>query len=231
MISAAILPSPLGVASSLPVMVLEDGFLVDVVRTTARVLAALVLASTIGVPLGLLLGYKKNLYLFLEGPLHALRSVPATALFPLLLIVLGVGEASVVAMAAYPSLLIILVNSATGCALANKNRIYLARLLNLGHIRMIKDILFYEALPNVLDGLRTAVSYSLALVVAVEMFVGVDEIGLGRKIYNYQSTYRIPETYASIVVAGAIGIVLNLALTVIQNRLLAWLPYEDSEKE
>jgi len=159
-----------------------------------------------------------------EGPLHALRSIPASALFPLFLIIVGVGESSIVALAAYPSLLVILVNSVTGAALANKRRLYQARLFELGAVDTVTEILFYEALPNIFDGIRTAVSYSLVLVVAVEMFVGLGERGLGRGIYEYQSTYRIPETYGAIIIAGSIGILLNLVVTKLQNRMLRWLP-------
>ena len=97
----------------------------------------------------------------------------------------------------------------TGATLANKRRLYQARLFELSAIETVTELLFYEALPSIFDGIRTAVSYSLVLVVAVEMFVGLGERGLGRGIYEYQSTYRIPETYAAIIIAGVIGIVLN----------------------
>src|SRR2546427_779141 len=82
-----------------------------------------------------------------------------------------------------PILLVILVNAVSGTALANQRRLYQARLLNLSTFQMLSDVLFYEALPNIFDGIRTAVSYSLVLVVAVEMFIGLGERGLGRGIY------------------------------------------------
>lgn len=218
-----ILPTPWSVVRALPTM-FRDRLLADVALTVARVLGALVVACAIGVPAGLFLGYRKRYYQMVEGPLHALRSIPASALFPLFLIIAGVGETSIVALAAYPSLLVILVNAVTGATLANKRRLYQARLFELSAIETVTELLFYEALPNIFDGIRTAVSYSLVLVVAVEMFVGLGERGLGRGIYEYQSTYRIPETYAAIIIAGVIGIVLNLVVTTAQNRMLRWLP-------
>ena len=84
----------------------------DLAVTTRRVSIALIIAAIIGIPIGLFLGYQKRFYQMIEGPLHALRSVPATCLFPLLLIVIGVGEKSVITLAAYPCLLILMVNSA-----------------------------------------------------------------------------------------------------------------------
>lgn len=228
LVDAIILPTPWSVVQHVPRM-FRERLAVDIGVTLGRVLVSLVLACAVGIPLGLLLGHRRSLYEMLEGPLHAMRSIPATALFPLFLIVIGIGEGSIVALAAYPSLLVILVNTVTGSALANKRRLYQARLLGLGTMDTIKGVLFYEALPNIFDGIRTAVSYSLVLVVAVEMFIGLDERGLGRGIYQYQSTYRIPETYGAIIVAGTIGILLNFAVTLAQKRMLRWLPYAHEE--
>ena len=118
----------------------------------------------------------------------------------------------------------ILVNTVTGAALANKRRLYQAKLFELSAYETITEILFYEALPNIFDGIRTAASYSMVLVIAVEMFVGLGEHGLGRAIYEYQATYRIPEAYAAVLLAGAIGILLNLGVNTAQNRMLRWLP-------
>jgi ABC-type nitrate/sulfonate/bicarbonate transport system permease component len=223
LVDPIILPSPWSVAAAAPQM-LRERLLQDVALTLGRVLGALLIACLIGIPLGLFLGYRQDIYKLVESPLHALRSIPASALFPLFLIVVGVGESSILALAAYPSLLVILVNAVTGAALANKKRLYQARLLGLSAFETVTDILFYEALPNIFDGIRTAVSYALVLVVAVEMFVGLGEVGLGRGIYQYQSTYRIPETYGAILIAGAIGILLNAIVTTLQGRMLRWLP-------
>src|SRR5437667_7603631 len=223
LIDPIVLPSPWSVARAVPGM-LRERLLADIGLTLGRVLTALVFACVLGIPAGLFLGYRKRTYEVLEGPLHALRSIPASALFPLFSIVAGVGETSIVALAAYPSLLVILVNAVSGTALANQRRLYQARLLNLSTFQMLSDVLFYEALPNIFDGIRTAVSYSLVLVVAVEMFIGLGERGLGRGIYLYQSTYRIPETYGAIIIAGMIGIVLNWVVTKVQNHMLRSLP-------
>lgn len=229
LVDPIVLPSPASVLRALPPM-MRERLLSDVGLTLARVLGALALACAFGIPLGLYLGFRRRVYEVLEGPLHALRSIPASALFPLFLIVVGVGEKAMVALAAYPSLLVILVNTVSGAALANKRRLYQARLLGLSTFETVWEVLFYEALPSIFQGIRTAVSYALVLVVAVEMFIGLDERGLGRGIYQYQATYRIPETYGAIIVAGFIGIALNAVVTRVQNRMLRWLPDAHEEQ-
>src|ERR1039457_3349382 len=95
-----ILPSPKAVVSAMIEMFRTGGLLRDLAVTGGRVCSALVIAAAIGIPIGLFFGYQKRLYQMVEGPLHALRSVPATCLFPVLLIVLGVGEKSIIKLAA-----------------------------------------------------------------------------------------------------------------------------------
>jgi len=223
LVDPIILPAPWNVVRAVPGM-LRERLLADIGLTLGRVLAALAVACVFGIPAGLFLGYHPRAYKVVEGPLHALRSIPASALFPLFLIVAGVGEKSMVALAAYPSLLVVMVNAVSGATLANQPRLYQARLLNLNSLETVSEVLFYEALPSIFDGIRTAVSYALVLVVAVEMFIGLGERGLGRGIYLYQSSYRIPETYGAIMIAGAIGILLNWVVTRLQHHMLRWLP-------
>ena len=223
LVDPIVLPAPWSVLRAVSGMA-RDRILGDVALTLGRVFGALVIAAAVGIPVGLYLGYRKRWYQMVEGPLHALRSIPASALFPLFLIIVGVGETSIVALAAYPSLLVILVNTVTGATLANKRRLYQAKLFELSSFETITEIVFYEALPNIFDGVRTAASYSMVLVIAVEMFVGLGERGLGRAIYEYQATYRIPEAYAAVMVAGTIGILLNVVVNTLQTRMLRWLP-------
>ena len=219
-----ILPSPKAVLSATIELYSTGGLLRDLTVTGGRVLAALVIAAGIGIPIGLFFGYQKRLYDMVEGPLNALRSVPATCLFPLLLIAIGVGEASIITLAAYPCLLILMVNSATGAGLAEPSRVRQGKILGLSPFKLVTEVLFFEALPHITAALRTSVSYALVLVVAVEMFIGVGKDGLGRKIFDYQSAFRIPETYSEILITGALGICLNLLITLSERRLLRWLP-------
>ena len=53
--------------------------------------------------------------------------------------------------------------------------------------------------------------------------------GAGRGIYEYESTYRIPETYTAIIVAGVIGILLNAVVSQLERRMLRWLPYAQED--
>lgn len=223
-VSPLVLPRPDKVARALGTLVVEQGFLADFWHTARRALSALGLAMLLGIPLGLIFGHRGGTYAWFEGTIHGLRSVPATALFPLLLLIVGVSEATIVVFAAYPSLLVVLVSTVAGARLANRRRLHQAQLLGLGPAAMLREVLLFEALPHVFDGIRIAASYALVLVMAIEMFIGIGDSGIGRKIYDYQSTYRIPETWAAILAAALLGIALNGVVSLCERRLLRWLP-------
>lgn len=222
MVDPIILPSPQAVLIAGADLFLKDLLLTDSFVTLRRLGIAIFLSVAIGLPTGLLLGYYAQLYQRIESVFHALRSIPATALFPLLLIVIGVGEQSIVFVATYPGLLIVLINAANGVLLADRRRLQQAEILGMPGWQIISRVLFYESLPMVLSSLRTVVSYALVLVIAVEMFIGVGENGLGRRIFDLQSNYRIPEAYAVILLTAAIGIFLNLLVSAIEGYLLRW---------
>ena len=223
-LSRLILPTPADVIRAFWRLTADGVLTTAAAATLARVVLAVMAALAIGVPAGLALGLWKRLYEYLDTPLHALRSVPATALFPLLLVVVGIGEGAIIALAAYPSTLIVMINAVTGVRFANPRRLQHARALGLSGAAVVTDVLVYEALPGIVHGLRVAVSYSLALVVAVEMFLGVTKYGLGRVIYDHQLTYDIPETYAAILATAACGVGLNALVTALERRMLAWVP-------
>jgi ABC-type nitrate/sulfonate/bicarbonate transport system permease component len=222
LVDPVILPTPQAVIKAGVNLFINDTLLRDTEVTLRRLGTSLLLSIIIGLPIGLFLGYNSRLYRNIEGVFHALRSVPATALFPLLLIVIGVGEQSIVFVATYPGLLIILINAATGAIQADQRRVRQAKILGMSGWQIVSHVLFFESLPLVLSALRTVVSYALVLVIAIEMFIGVGENGLGRSIFDLQSNYRIPEAYAVILLTATVGIFLNVLVTMIERYLLRW---------
>lgn len=224
MIDPIILPSPQSVVGALFRLFSEGNLATDVRVTLLRLTYAFVLAILVGVPVGLLFGYFKEAYRGVESLLHGLRSVPAAALFPLFLIVIGVGEMSIVMLAFYNSATVILISTVSGALLANESRVRQARMLGMNGWQIATRVLFWEALPHIFSGMRIALGYSLALIIAVEMFIGIGDLGLGRKIFDYQAAYRIPETYATILVTSALGVILNALLALAERYSLDWLP-------
>lgn len=215
------LPDPFTTIGKL-VQLLGSGAIVgDIISTLERVVLAFIIALVIGLPLGLLLGRSEKIYRSVEFIIDFFRSTPATAIFPLFLLVFGITDISKIAIAAFASALIIVFNTAYGVMHAKKSRVLAAEIMGATKAQIFRWILFWESLPQTFIGLRSAVSLSLVLIIVTEMFIGTTS-GLGRKIIDSQITYEIPTMYATILLTGIIGYLLNLLFIAVEKRFLHW---------
>lgn len=215
------LPDPFTIIGKLFQLLGSGAIIGDLISTLERVVLAFVIALVIGLPLGLFLGRSEKIYRSVEFIIDFFRSTPATALFPLFLLVFGITDKSKIAVAAFASMLIIIFNTAYGVMHAKKSRILAAQIMGATKAQIFRWILFWESLPQTFIGLRSAVSLSLVVIVVTEMFIGTPS-GLGRKIVDSQITYEIPTMYATILLAGIVGYLLNLFFVLIEKRFLHW---------
>jgi NitT/TauT family transport system permease protein len=216
-----LLPSPLE-TSFATLQAFEAGTLShDLARTVIRTTLSFLIASVIGVPLGIALGAREGVYRSVEFLVDFFRSTPASALFPLFLILFGVGEGTKIAVAAFGATLVILFNSAYGVINARKTRVLAARLMGANTFRLLFDVLLWEAGPQILVGMRSGVSLALVIVVVAEMFIGSTD-GLGQRVINAQMVFDSGLMYGVIFVAGALGYALNLLFIIIEKKFVHW---------
>jgi ABC-type nitrate/sulfonate/bicarbonate transport system permease component len=193
----------------------------DFLVTVWRTLIAFSLAVVIAVPLGVILGSMPRVYRACEFVIDFFRSTPASALFPLFLVILGVGEATKIAVAAFGAALLILFNTAYGVMNARKTRQAAAKVMGASKPRVMLDVTLLESLPQTFIGMRAGVSFALVIVVVAEMFIGSTD-GLGQRVINAQAIFDMPEMYATIFAAGVLGYGLNLLFLVIERKFVHW---------
>lgn len=216
------LPGPLAVFRALGTGLLSGGLSSDLGVTVMRSLTGFALAGALGVPLGLLIGRLPTLARALQPTIDFFRSVPATALFPLFLFFFGIGDAAKIAVVIYACALIVLVNTSYGALQVKDTRIRAAKVMGADRWTVFWKIIVPEASPGIFAGLRVSLSLSFVLIIVTEMFIGTN-IGLGYQILNSQMVYRIPDMYASIVLAGMAGYLGNYALLSVERRVLHWV--------
>jgi NitT/TauT family transport system permease protein len=180
-----------------------------------------VIALAVAVPLGIVLGASERLYRSIEFVIDFFRSTPASAMFPLFLVLFGVGEATKVAVAAFGAGLVILFNVAYGVMQARKLRQLAARVMGASRPRVLLDVTLWESLPQTFVGMRSGVSLALVIVIVAEMFIGSTD-GLGQRVINAQMIFDMPQMYATIFAAGALGYGLNLLFMVLDRWLVHW---------
>jgi len=192
----------------------------DFLITLQRTALAIALASAIGIPIGLILGASEKLYRSLEFVVDFFRSTPATAIFPLFLLLFGVDDKTKVYVATFAASLAIIFNVAYGVMNARKTRLLAAWLMGARRHQILLVILL-ESFPQTFIGLRTGVSLALIVVIVAEMFIGSKD-GLGNSIFDAQQLFEMPAMYAAIFASGALGYGLNLLFRLIEKRVVHW---------
>lgn len=221
LISPLFLPRPLDVLIQLFNSIGNGTMLSDIWHTIYRVLIGFGIAVIVGVPLGLLMGFSNKVYNALEFTVEFFRGIPTTALFPLFLLVFGIGDEAKFAVTAWGAGLVILINSMYGVHLSKELRVRVAKTMKIKDLELFSKVIFPEALPQIFSGFRVAISLSLVLVVVTEMFIGT-EVGLGKRIIDAQLVYQTADMYAAIIMTGAIGFILNKIMMFVENRVVHW---------
>ena len=220
-VDPALLPAPHAAAIALWNGMQGGKLYFDFLNTVQRTASAVALASAIAIPLGIVLGSYEKLYRSVEFVIDFFRSTPASAMFPLFLLIFGVGDRTKVYVAAFGAALVILFNVAYGVMNARKTRILAAKVMGASRWRIMRDVVLLESLPQTFVGVRSGVSLALVIVIVAEMFIGSTD-GLGQRMFEAQQLFEMPDMYAAIFAAGALGYGLNLLFLLIEKRFVHW---------
>jgi NitT/TauT family transport system permease protein len=221
LVDAKLLPSPFATIADTWTNIASGAMTRDFLQTLLRVSYAFAIATVLGVPVGIVLGSSENIYRSVEFLIDFFRSTPATAMFPLFLLLFGLGDFSKISVAAFAAWLVIVFNVAYGVMNARQTRILAARSMGANAFRIFKDVIFFETLPQTFVGLRTAVSIALVVIIVAEMFIGAVD-GMGHRIIDAQISYQLTDMYGSILVAGAMGYGANVLFLVIEKLFVHW---------
>ncbi|MBD1918317.1 ABC transporter permease subunit [Leptolyngbya sp. FACHB-60] len=221
LINPVLLPTPIETFKSLFASVFSGDLIKDFWLTLYRSLYAFIIAVVVGVPVGILLGSNEKIYRSFEFLIDFFRSTPATAMFPLFLVVFGIGDFSKIAVAAFAGALIIFFNVAYGVMNTKKTRVMAAKVMGVPSWRIFVDVTFLETLPQTFIGLRTAISLALVVIIVAEMFIGSTH-GMGQRIIDSQQVFDMPQMYASIIATGVMGYTLNQIFLIAENKFVHW---------
>ena len=221
LVDPVLLPSPAATFRAMWTGMTSGKLGLDFVKTVERTIAANAIAAVIAIPLGILLGSSEKLYRSVEFVIDFFRSTPASAMFPLFLVLFGVGDRTKISVAAFGAALVILFNVAYGVMNARKTRILAAKVMGASPLRVLTDVTLLESLPQTFVGLRNGVSLALVIIVVAEMFIGSTD-GLGQRVFEAQQLFEMPDMYAAIFAAGALGYGLNLMFLLVERRFVHW---------
>jgi len=185
-----------------------------------RIVLGLGLAVAIGGPLGLVMGWFKDLEKTIDAPLQAGRQVSALALFPVFILFFGIGETSKVIIIFWASVWPILLNTIGGVKSIDPLVIKSARSMAASGITLFRKVILPAAAPSIFTGVRLGAAYAFMVLVAAEM-VGANA-GLGFLVLNSQEVFKIPEMYAAILALALFGLTINNLLLISERRATRW---------
>ncbi len=213
-----ILPEPWTVVQELGALIISAELWADTGLTLYRTALGFLLGVSIGILLGAAMGSWKRMHDAMILPVDAIRSLPATTLFPIFMLCLGWGTKSLIVLIAFPCCWLVTINTMYGVRNSSKIRREMATMFRLSNARRFFFVTLPDALPSIAASLRLSIAICLHMAIIGEMFMGTTS-GLGYRIFDAHMLLRVPEMYATIIIVGMVGYILNQLLVGLEQRL------------
>ena len=186
-----------------------------------RVLVSLLIATLLGVPLGLILGKNKSLDRFIAPMIYLTYPIPKVVFMPILFILLGIGDLSKVVLITLIVFYQILVT--TRDAARNLEEEYLLSVRSLGakSWELYWHVYLPGTLPSILTSLRLGLGTAMAVLFLVETYA--TQVGIGYFIMDSLSRMAYDKMFAGIIAMGTLGFLLYLILDLAEKKLCNWV--------
>lgn len=201
-------PPPLDWLKALDGLRLAGSLWPAVLTTLLSFAEALLLSVVIGSVLGILLGRSQMLDRMLGPSLEFGRTMPAGALVPIAVLILGYTESMTLFVVTLTSVWPILLNVRSAARRISQDRMDTARVLHLSWWDTQRKILLPSLIPSIQLGTQIAAPIVLIIVLLVEILTQAS--GIGREITLAQSTFRSATVYGLVILTGGLGFAVNL---------------------
>lgn len=188
--------------------------------TVLRMLNGWLLACIVAIALGSLIGISETARAYLRPTLAFARSLPASAVIPVAISLVGLGPSMVLGVIVFGSIWPTLLATVQGFSAVEPRLRDVAQVLHLSRTAFILKIGLPNAVPDIVSGMRLSLTVALILAVIGEMLSGQE--GLGTAILLAARAFRAPELYAGIALLGLVGLVSSQGLLIAERRVVKW---------
>lgn len=186
----------------------------------ARVGTAFLLATGLGVPLGLMLGWSQRFREYIFPLFETLRPVPILAWVPISIIIFRGAETSVVFLTFIAAFFVTTLNTMLGVRSLDESHVRAAYCLGANRRQIFRHVVIPGALPFIFTGLQIAIGVCWFSLVAAEMVSG--EFGLGYLINTAYMKIQYPTIAIGMITLGLVGYVTSAIVRLIGNWLMQW---------
>jgi taurine transport system permease protein len=189
-------------------------------QSMGRLLAGFGLAAVTAIPLGLLMGFHPTMRRILDPLIELYRPLPPLAYYTLLIVWLGIGEASKIALlylAAVPPLVI---SAMAGVRSINIRRLESASALGATPRQVLMHVAFPSCLPDIFTGLRVGIGFAYTTLVSAEIVAA--SRGIGWMVLDASRFLRTDIIFVSIIAMAVTGWGLDRAIRILESILVPW---------
>ncbi|MBL3699189.1 ABC transporter permease [Leucobacter luti] len=224
MVDARYLPPVSEMLGALFAIATTSTFWIALGQTLLTWLIGLGISLLAGVGIGVLLGTVGWLREYTASTIEFLRPVPSVALIPVAVLLLGTGMPSTLLLVVYASFWQILMQVMAGVQDIDPVASDTARSYRFRPLTRIRSVVWPTTLPFAMTGLRLAASVALILTVTVTGELLISGDGIGGRLALARESGAVAPMYAYVIVAGALGVIVNVIARATERRTLSWHP-------
>lgn len=188
--------------------------------TLSRFLAGLMSGALLGTAFGLAMGWNSGLSAFFSPYIAALYPIPKIAIFPLLMVIFGIGEGSIFISIFLGTFFPMLISTLSGVKQINRIYFDVGKNYGVNGIKVFSHILIPGSMPSMMAGFRLAANVGFIVTISVEIISAGN--GLGVLLWFAWQTFRVGELYAVLVVIAITGIIMGYIIDQLTVRLMPW---------
>ncbi len=220
LVDSSALP-PLTKVATAWVDLVRDGELIDNGAASLwRAFAGLALAIAIGGGLGMAMARWRLLDVFVNPLVELFYPLPKSALIPVTVLWLGFGDGSKILLIFLACMIPVTIGAYNGARGSDQTLLWSVRSMGAGSLRTMWDVVVPSALPEILNGIRTALALAFILLVSSELIVA--QKGFGYLIGYLGSTGAYEGMYAVVLTVALLGFGADRGYQLLVQRLLRW---------
>jgi ABC-type nitrate/sulfonate/bicarbonate transport system permease component len=217
-----LLPPPGHVFARLVQQLLTSTFQEDILATLFRLFAGFAIAVVLGVTIGLAAAAYPWINAVVRPLVRVLAPLPKVALYPALLLLVGFGHESKIALVTADALFPILLSTYYGASTVEQKLIWSAMAAGTPGREILFKVVLPAAAPSILTGCRIGLVISCIVVFLAEMITSTD--GLGHALVTAARTFQAVDMFVPLITISLLGLILNGALEVLRSYLLRGFP-------
>ncbi len=216
------LPGPTDIYAAFRSYIREGSIWIDLNFSARALFIGYGLAILVGLPLGLLMGWYRRFRFALDPFVSFFYSMPRIALVPLLIIWLGIGIKSKIAVVYLGAFFPIVINTMAGVRNLDSSLLKAARSFSTSDAQIFRTIALPGSVPFILTGLRLGVGHAVIGVFVGELIAA--QHGVGYMMATAGATFQTPKVFVGLIIFSTTGMCLTYLLRAMENRFEAWRP-------